>query len=476
MDWIRNRWNQGLAFAKQNKGKTVAVATVASVFITGTALANHYYNANSTTLYHVYLDGQEVGTVDHPDRVHHFVQQEIDKQSHNDIKPRLESEIQFKEALSLKEKPQTEETLNVLSSKIQLKVAAQSIMIDGKVVGYVSDQQEINSIFDEIKKKYGPLPLPSDKSKTVSAASAPENTLVVKFKEGVQTKAEDVSPEKVLTGEQLKTLIEKGTLQQLVHTVKEGDCLGCIAQQYGIQTQDILRNNPELKEDSLLQLGQTLNVTAAKPLLTVQSIEKKQQDVVLDYAIEMKTNDTMYRGDSKVIQAGEEGLKKVTYQIIKENGVETEKKILNEEVLKEPVSKIIEKGTKVKPDRGSGSFIWPTNGGSITSGYGPRWGRKHEGIDIAGVSNRSIKAADNGRVVSAGWKGNYGNCVIIDHGNGYRTLYGHMSSISVAVGDVVEQGEKLGVMGSTGDSTGVHLHFEVLKNGVNRNPMEFYRG
>jgi len=475
-DWIQKSWNQGITFAKQNKGKTTAVAVVASLFITGTALANHYYNANSTTLYHVYLNGQEIGTVDNPNRVYGFIQKEIDEQTHDTVKPKLKSEIQFKEETSLKEEPKTEETMKILQNKIELKVAAQSIQINGKVVGYVSNQQEMNSILDEIKKKYGPLPLPTDKSKTVTAASAPDSTVTVQFKEEVQTKAEEVSPKKVLTGDQLKTLIEKGTLQQLVHTVKEGDCLGCIAQQYGISKKDIIRNNPEITEDTLLQLGQTLNVTAAKPLLTVKTIEKKQQDIVLDYAIEVKTNDTMYRGDSKVIQPGKEGLKKVTYQIVKENGVETEKKVINEQILEEPVSKIIEKGTKVKPDRGSGSFSWPTYGGSITSGYGARWGRTHKGLDISGVSNRTIKAADNGRVVSAGWKGNYGNCVIVDHGNGYRTLYGHMSSISVSAGDVVEQGEKLGIMGSTGDSTGVHLHFEILKNGANKNPMSFFRG
>ena len=183
----------------------------------------------------------------------------------------------------------------------------------------------------------------------------------------------------------------------------------------------------------------------------MQTIEKKQQDIVLDYALEVKTNDSMFRGHLRVIKLVKEGRKKVTYQIIKENGVETEKTILAEEILEPTINKIIEKGTKVKPDRGSGNFSWPTNGGKITSGFGARWGRQHEGIDIAGVSNRTIKAADNGRVVSAGWKGNYGNCVIVDHGNGYRTLYGHLSSINVSVGDVVEQGEKLGVMGSTGD-------------------------
>ena len=133
--------------------------------------------------------------MDNPDRVHRFIQQEVDSQAEKGLMPKVESEIHFKEEMSLKEKPHTEETMKVLESKIELKVAAQSIIIDGKVVGYVSDQQNLDFILDEIKRKYGPLPLPNDKSKTVTAASSneAENTTVVQFKENVQTKTEQVS-------------------------------------------------------------------------------------------------------------------------------------------------------------------------------------------------------------------------------------------------------------------------------------------
>ena len=104
-----------------------------------------------------------------------------------------------------------------------------------------------------------------------------------------------------------------------------------------------------------------------------------------------------------------------------------------------------------------------------------KWGcvgaQLHRGIDIARPSSRTILAADNGVVVSAGWDGAYGNKVVIDHNNGYKTLYAHLSSINVKVGQTVPQGANLGVMGSTGRSTGVHLHFEVTKNGSLVNPL-----
>ncbi|RDY71414.1 M23 family peptidase, partial [Halobacillus trueperi] len=84
-------------------------------------------------------------------------------------------------------------------------------------------------------------------------------------------------------------------------------------------------------------------------------------------------------------------------------------------------------------------------------------GRYHKGIDIAGVSDKTIKAADNGKVVDAGYRNSFGNKVVIDHGNGYETTYAHLSSIDVKKGETVKKGEKLGVMGTTGRSTGVHL-------------------
>src|SRR5699024_5196227 len=202
---------------------------------------------------------------------------------------------------------------------------------------------------------------------------------VVDFKEKVKIKTMETSPDKVITADQLKTLIEKGVLEEVLHTVEPGDCSGCIAEKYDLTKQDIIRLNPDLTEETLLQLDQEINVTAAKPLLTVKSVETFEEDVVLDYTLEVETSEEMYRGDSRVTQEGEEGLKKVTYQITKENGEEVEKKVLNEEIVAEPVNKVIIKGTKVKPDRGSGSFMWPTNGGRISSGYGTRSGRMHKG-------------------------------------------------------------------------------------------------
>ena len=123
------------------------------------------------------------------------------------------------------------------------------------------------------------------------------------------------------------------------------------------------------------------------------------------------------------------------------------------------------------PSRGTGTFAWPAVGGYVSSKMGARWGRVHQGIDIARPSSRTILAADNGVVTKAGKHSTYGNRIVIKHNNGYETLYAHLSSIDVSVGQTVPQGTKIGVMGSTGRSTGIHLHFEVFKNGTNIDPM-----
>ena len=115
-------------------------------------------------------------------------------------------------------------------------------------------------------------------------------------------------------------------------------------------------------------------------------------------------------------------------------------------------------------------FIWPVNG-TVVSGYGMRWGRLHEGIDITASTGTPIWAAAAGTVIHAGWLGGYGNLVVVDHGNGLATAYAHASAILVAVGQQVAQGETISLVGSTGNSSGPHLHFEVRVNGIAVDPL-----
>ena len=145
-------------------------------------------------------------------------------------------------------------------------------------------------------------------------------------------------------------------------------------------------------------------------------------------------------------------------------------------------------GSDEAPDSGAaaystGSFIFPVASYTyISSRFGERIHpitgelKNHNGMDIASNMGTTVYAADGGRVVLAEWYGGYGNCIMIEHGNGYKTLYGHLSVISVKNGQTVNQGEAIGQVGSTGNSTGPHLHFEVYLNGGRIDPEQFYSG
>lgn len=117
-------------------------------------------------------------------------------------------------------------------------------------------------------------------------------------------------------------------------------------------------------------------------------------------------------------------------------------------------------------------YIWPLNG-AITSYYGPRWGRMHTGIDIDGYTGQAIVASNSGRVVLASYYSGYGNAVVIDHGGGIATLYGHLSAYDISAGQDVSRGDVIGRVGCTGSCTGDHLHFEVRVNGNPVNPLDY---
>lgn len=180
-----------------------------------------------------------------------------------------------------------------------------------------------------------------------------------------------------------------------------------------------------------------------------------------------------YKGKKKTTQEGKVGSLETQTLYVEINGVAQEPVVLQETVVEEAVTEKIAIGTKAYPKGvATGSFIRPAKG-RISSYFGPRWGSFHYGIDIANSTGTSIIAADGGTVTKAQYQGSYGNYVIINHGNGKETVYAHLSRIGVSVGQKVNKGDYIGKMGSTGRSTGPHLHFEVRVNGVKKNPMNY---
>ena len=227
--------------------------------------------------------------------------------------------------------------------------------------------------------------------------------------------------------------------------------------------------------------------------LTVRTTEEQTQQVAIEFRQEYKPNSDMYVGEKRVEVEGREGTKAVTKKIVRENGQPVEEEVLDEEIIREPQEEIILTGTKTYDGYGGGSgdygdedvsydpdavyeiLATPLDTIHITSGFGQRWGRLHSGVDFGLAQGSAIYAADDGRVYFSGDGGGYGNLLKIDHGNGMQTYYAHCSALLVSSGQQVSRGQKIALVGSTGNSTGPHLHFEVIINGNCVDPLDFLK-
>lgn len=212
--------------------------------------------------------------------------------------------------------------------------------------------------------------------------------------------------------------------------------------------------------------------------LPIQSYTTVVETCAIDYGIEKTNSSDLLIGSTKTVSAGEEGVKEVTYKIAYINGVQTEKVELTSKVIKEPVAKQVLVGTKKVSSADKNSnfpMCWPIKrvAGSFVSSYMGD-GRGHKGMDICAPKGTPIYAAYGGEVIFASCDSSgYGNYIIIDHKNGYKTVYAHCSELYVKKGDTVSIGEHIAAVGSTGYSTGNHVHFEVRKGDTPVNPAKF---
>lgn len=243
-----------------------------------------------------------------------------------------------------------------------------------------------------------------------------------------------------------------------------------------------LKNGDEKPE--ILTAEEAAEAITVGQELTVKTTEVVTAKEEIDFEEVIKKTDKLYVGQTKVTQEGSQGLKEVTKKITKENGRPIEEEALEEKVLKEAKPEITLEGTKETaqtfqtvpsdlPQSGTDRLAKPVSSLNVTSSFGPRWGRTHLGVDLGMPSGSPISAADSGTVIFTGYSGSYGNLVKVDHGNGMITYYAHCSRILADQGQIVEKGEIIAEVGSTGNSTGPHLHFEVRVNGQNVNPMNY---
>ena len=288
------------------------------------------------------------------------------------------------------------------------------------------------------------------------------------FSEKVEISEAYVDADRVSKISEAIEAVTKETEKNQTYEVQPGDTLSVIANSRGYYVDEVLALNPGLTRDATLHLGDEIVISVPEPELSVLTTEQSTYEEDYDAETQYIENDSWYTTQQVVRQEAVPGHHEVTVLTTSKNGTETSREMVSENVITEPVPEIIEKGTQTPP-----TYIKPITGGTLTSTFKWRWGRMHKGIDWAVPKGTAVRASCGGTVVSAGWSGGYGNCITIRHPDGKQTRYGHLSKILVSAGQKVDQGQKIALSGNTGRSTGPHVHFEIIVNGSQVNPLKY---
>ena len=337
-----------------------------------------------------------------------------------------------------------------------IQAQAYGIVVDGERVATVESEKIAKDVLEAIKEIY--------------TKGKEDKYEYVGFAEDVKIEAYNTTLANVSSKSAALKKIKSGGQQEVTYTVKTGDTLYGICDKLDVSLKELKKMNPKITDTMTLHIGDKFVTQQEIPLITVETVGVSVFAEAIDYKTVTKKSNNYYEGETVVIQAGKKGKVRVTARLTKQNGKTVAREDLSVETIKEPVNKVVVKGTKpVPPKKGTGTFRKPVNAG-VYAGYGMRWGRMHYGLDYAAPTGTPIYAADGGTVVSAGWSGAYGYTIVIDHGANKKTLYAHCSRLFVSAGTKVYKGQHIAAVGSTGRSTGPHCHFEIFINGANVNP------
>lgn len=333
-----------------------------------------------------------------------------------------------------------------------------ALYLDGELTAVCADGVSLQSYLSSLIEPYED---PDDPNISVSFNKEVVLENGIYFKESFQDYEE---VEEMLSGVQQA---------QRIYTIETGDTLWGIAQKNDLTFKELCALNPDFKgeplnEKSSIKAGDELIVTKQESMLEVRITKLVTWQESIPYSTVTERSGEYLLGTRKTVQNGVNGIRSVTAERVYDaNGIQLSQQIIKTEVVQEPVNQKVLVGTKNSYITGNGQFIWPVPNYRRVS----RWyGGSHRGVDITGALNTPIYASAAGTVTKAGYNragagSNYGYSIILNHGNGYTTVYAHCSSLVVSAGQYVKQGQLVGYMGSTGRSTGVHLHFEIRKNG-----------
>lgn len=352
---------------------------------------------------------------------------------------------------------------NVLNQLLPEPTIGYQFKVDGEVWFVLDSEEEIHRMLEVYKSKY--------------VKNIDENAQIrsISFEQDIEIIEIELDDEVLISVKEAEAMINENEIEANYYTVVSGDSFWMIAQNSKIPLSRLIELNPDMNPERIWP-GNKILFEPADPKLDI--IVRFQNTLIepIEFATEYIQDNSLYASQRITTKAGVEGEERVTYDITMKNGYPTEVEVLQRETLLEPVTRIVKVGTKRTLTRSSRSNFGVVVG-TLTGGFGYRRDpisgvRKfHNAIDVAAPRGTPVYAYTNGKVVTAGWGNMTGNYVVIDHGGGLRTKYLHLSSISVSVGQSVKVGQKIGGVGSTGYSTGNHLHFEVTKNGVAVNPL-----
>ncbi len=422
-----------------------------------------YWNNQSYGLALEY-NGQKIATVPNEEvyeKANHMI---LDQLNSND-----KSKVESKSA-QLKITPVSKKECCESPNEVKNKIIEKSqevisegcgIYINDKLISIGKSESEINSILSEI--------LNEKKSQN------PE--LEAEFAEKVEIIIGIFSPEEIKNTDEIKKILTNGIENVTEYIVKEEDTVTGISEKFGISPEELLSSN-NLKDDSVF-VDDKLTVKTTEKMLHVKTFKIESEEKEIPHSTEKSEDPSQDTSWEKIIQEGKNGRETFKYKIEFDNETEVKREELDHKIIEEPTAKKIIVGTKNKTaaKENRGGFAWPLPfTKKITSNYGIRREGFHKGIDIAcsGVGGKEIIACENGTVKFAGYdRSGYGKHIIIDHGNGKQTLYGHCQNLCAAVNQKVKKGQKIATVGSTGNSTGNHLHFEVRVNGAAQNPQKY---
>lgn len=343
---------------------------------------------------------------------------------------------------------------------------AYGIYIDGEFIGAVQDKKKIEDALDSRLLNYNAEGLVHD----ISYVNKIEFTKGIYLQNSIRSEKETID------------LLTSSKEKKHVHFAEEGETVVDIIQKYGMELDEFNEMNPTAKDG--IKSGKLLYVVERESYLPIQYVREMETLSFLDYqTLEVETS-SLNVGTRALLVKGERGEKKSTIEITYIDGIESARKVLSSEVTKKPVVETIGVGTySASPDdpqtayfgsplMGTGEMGWPVDGGWVSDSFISD--RNHKGMDIAAPESTEIYAAQEGTVVAAGWNsGGYGNVVMIEHANGYATVYAHMISTYAVEGQYVSKGQLIGFVGNTGNSFGNHCHFEVRYQGVCLDPASF---